>query len=571
MTATTASKPMAVWKKVLLSVFALGVVVLAVLIYVGYHAALRIEPYVREQTALFLRQRFDSEVEIGEFKVGLSLPVTWPPSWPIDWEAVRSLIMERGRGGRVAIDIHRIELRHKGRRDIAPLLAMKRLSFTVNVEDIQREPPRVHRVVIDGLDINIPPKGERPSVSRKVNERVEPPKLVGAELPAPLVKTPELIVDQVVVSNATLKLLPRNQLKPPLDFDIQRLVLNGAGPGLPFKYEASLTNAKPPGKVETKGEFGPWNAEEPGESALEGVYDFRDADLGVFKGIAGTLDSTGSFHGQLNNLVADGETHTPNFRLTSSGNAMPLHTKFHALIDGTNGDTELAPVEALLGKTKFTAKGKVDRDPKDPARSILFDVLMKDGRVDDVLKLAMRGDRPMLSGGMNLDMRLHIMPVKGELPDRLKLDGTFELMQAAFSSPTVQQKIDELSRKGQGRPSDKAISNVASNFYGDFKLDQGTFNLRNLEFDVPGALVQLAGNYLFKTEEIDFHGELRLQARLSKTQTGWKRIVLTPVDPFFAKDGAGTLLKIQVVGTRSSPQFGLDKSKAEPRPKGSGS
>ena len=84
---------------------------------------------------------------------------------------------------------------------------------------------------------------------------------------------------------------------------------------------------------------------------------------------------------------------------------------------------------------------------------------------------------------------------------------------------------------------------------------------RLVEFDVPGALVQLAGNYIFETEAIDFHGQLRLQAKLSQTQSGWKRIVLKPVDPFFSKEGAGTLLKIQVVGTRSAPQFGLDKKK----------
>ena len=313
--------------------------------------------------------------------------------------------------------------------------------------------------------------------------------------------------------------------------------------------------------METHGEFGPWVAEEPGESAIEGVYDFRDADLGVFKGIAGKLNSTGKFAGQLDRIIADGETDTPDFRLTSANNPLPLHTKFHAIIDGTNGDTALAPVEAVLGKTTFTACGSVDRDPDDPARSILFDVLMKNGRVDDVLRLAMKGDKPMLSGGMNLDMRLHILPIQGELPDRLTLDGKFELMQASFASPTVQQKIDELSRKGQGKPKDDRITGVASNFFGDFKLDKGNFQLRNLEFDVPGALVQLAGNYIFETEAIDFHGQLRLQAKLSQTQSGWKRIVLKPVDPFFSKEGAGTLLNIQVVGTRSAPKFGLDKKK----------
>ena len=153
------------WKKLLLGLFALGVIVFGVLIYVGYQAALRVEPYVREQTALYLRERFDSEADIGEFKVSLSLPVSWPPSWPVDWDALWALISQRGRGGRVAIDIHDIELRHKGRRDIPALLAMKKLSFVVNVEDLMLETPRIRRILIDGLNVTIPPKGQRPSLS----------------------------------------------------------------------------------------------------------------------------------------------------------------------------------------------------------------------------------------------------------------------------------------------------------------------------------------------------------------------------------------------------------------------
>jgi hypothetical protein len=553
---------MALWKKIVLGLFALMVIVFGALIYVGYQAALRIEPVVREQTARYMRERFDSEFEFGQFDVGLSLPVSWPPEWPVDWDALWALITQRGRGGRVAIDIRHIELRHKGRRDIPALLAMNKLSFVVNVEDLQLEPPRIRRILIEGMNINIPPKGQRPSMNNKPGAKPATDAQPAPEAPAPpTTKAPALVVDQVVIADANLKLLPRDGRKPPLEFDIQRLILNGAGPGLPFKYNASLINAKPPGQVETNGEFGPWNAAEPGESAIAGVYDFRDADLGVFKGIAGKLNSTGKFTGQLNRIIADGETDTPDFRLTSANNALPLKTKFHAIIDGTNGNTALEPVTAILGETTFTARGSVDRDPADPARSIRFDVLMKNGRVDDVLRLAMKGDKPMLSGGMNMDMLLHILPVSGELADRLTLDGKFELMQANFSSPTVQQKIDELSRKGQGKPKDERITSVASNFFGDFKLDKGNFLLRNLEFDVPGALVQLAGNYLFETEAIEFYGQLRLQAKLSQTQSGWKRIVLKPVDPFFSKEGAGTLLKIQVVGTRSAPQFGLDKRK----------
>jgi hypothetical protein len=87
--------------------------------------------------------------------------------------------------------------------------------------------------------------------------------------------------------------------------------------------------------------------------------------------------------------------------------------------------------------------------------------------------------------------------------------------------------------------------------------------LSNLTFDVPGAAVSLAGLYDLDADKLDFHGELRLDAKVSQTLTGWKRWAAKPLDPFFSKDGAGTLLKIQITGDSSNPQFGLDhKSKA---------
>jgi hypothetical protein len=59
-------------------------------------------------------------------------------------------------------------------------------------------------------------------------------------------------------------------------------------------------------------------------------------------------------------------------------------------------------------------------------------------------------------------------------------------------------------------------------------------------------------------KEYDFHGNARLTAKVSQLTTGWKSILLKPVDPFFSKNGAGTEVPIKITGTRNSPKFGLD-------------
>lgn len=96
---------------------------------------------------------------------------------------------------------------------------------------------------------------------------------------------------------------------------------------------------------------------------------------------------------------------------------------------------------------------------------------------------------------------------------------------------------------------------------GAFNLDNQIMTFQSLSFAVPGAQVALARNYDLRQDTLDFHGALKLQAKLSQTMSGWKRWILKPVDPFFAKNGAGTFLRIQVEGSAQRPKFGLDHSK----------
>ncbi len=300
-------------------------------------------------------------------------------------------------------------------------------------------------------------------------------------------------------------------------------------------------------------------AGEPSQSAIQGDYTFDDADLGVFKGIAGTLSSKGRFSGILARMDVEGVTDTPDFRLTMGGEPVPLKTKYTAVVDGTNGNTLLEPVIATLGTTVFECRGGVVRGREEIGKSVLLDVVMREGKIDDVLRLAMKGGKPFLTGGVGLKLKFELPPGQGEVADRLLVSGDFDLREANFTSPMVQEKIDEFSRRGQGRPKDEQIEEVPTNLKGTFNMADGVIRFSQLAFNIPGADVDLRGRYRFSDESLAFRGKMRLDATLSQTQTGWKRIVLKPVDPFFSKQGAGTLLSIQIAGQRSNPEFGRDR------------
>jgi len=93
-------------------------------------------------------------------------------------------------------------------------------------------------------------------------------------------------------------------------------------------------------------------------------------------------------------------------------------------------------------------------------------------------------------------------------------------------------------------------------------LDNGVIAFRGLTFSVTGAEVALNGKYALEKEDLDFHGKLRMEAKLSQTMTGVKSFLLKAFDPFFRKNGH-TELPIKITGTRAHPSFGLDLRRKE--------
>src|SRR6185437_5891793 len=134
-----------------------------------------------------------------------------------------------------------------------------------------------------------------------------------------------------------------------------------------------------------------------------------------------TLSSTGNYEGTLRNMTVDGETDTPDFRLSSGGEAMHLRTQFHAEVDGTNGNTRLQNVDAKLGRSRLTAQGEILREaaltardgqaPRPGGHDVELKVNVNGGRIEDFLRLATRGE-PLLTGILQMTTKLEVPPGK---------------------------------------------------------------------------------------------------------------------------------------------------------------
>jgi len=165
-------------------------------------------------------------------------------------------------------------------------------------------------------------------------------------------------------------------------------------------------------------------------------------------------------------------------------------------------------------------------------------------------------------GTLTMSAALVLPPGKISVADRMTLTGRFALRHARFTDAGVQQQLANLSRRAQGKKAEDPIPPIVSDMSGRFRLGGGTVRFQDLQFDVPGATVELDGRYGLRNELVDFSGTLGMQASISKAAGGGiKSILLKPFDPLFRKQGKGALLPITIKGPRAQPKFGLEWGK----------
>jgi hypothetical protein len=527
------------------------VLIAAVLGVAAWVVARHTEPFLRSMIVEVLEDRFHARVELDSFHI-----------------SVAHVLTAEGRGLRVWPPAQVAGVTAAPARDASdPLIRLAEFHFRMPLRYERGKPFHIAMIRLKGLDIHLPPKshfgqGAAPSAStgsdaKKMDNLIS------------------FVVDTVECDAANLLLETSKPGKLPVDIEIAHLKLTREG-GLnataPVNFDADVTVPKPHGAAHATGTIGPWNQTDPGESALEGKYTFDNADLGSFKGIAGTLSSTGNYQGTLRELLVDGDTDTPNFALTHFGHTMALHTHFHAKVDATNGDTWLEPVNATLGHSQFTAQGQVVRvaetNPNTPGglpavkgHDIALHVDLSGARIEDFLYLASKSGNPLLTGALTMKAALHIPPGPAPVHERLNLKGAFNLDDVRFTSAKIQDKITELRLRGQGRPKDVKGADpgsIQSAMQGDFTMGGGVIALPELTYTVPGANIVMKGTYTLEGGGLDFAGKAKLNATVSQVVGGVWGVLLKPADRFFKKDGAGTELPIHVTGTREEPKFGVD-------------
>lgn len=502
----------------------LSAAVFATVVGIWAHHTHPLDAYIKRKAVNVMRKRFNSDLDLTSLRVSV-LP-------------------------RLRIEGTGLTLRYRGRTDVPPLMAVRKFSLDLswkgefsldaNWLGFSNRPPHFHILRLEGLQINIPPREEAHHNKARVRTN--------------------FMIDEITSSNAELDILRKDD-KATLTFLIHQLNVVSFQPEKPAEFYATLTNPRPVGEIQTHGHFGPWNGDEPSQSPVQGNYTFSRADLATFKGISGFLSSQGVFSGVLDYIQVQGKTQTPDFALTVSKHPVPLNTEFNAIVDGIKGNTILNSVDAQLLNSSLLCKGEVAKMPGDAGRTIVLDVTAENARIEDLLRLVVNSDKPLMTGNVSLKAKFALPSRnadKEDITDRLLLNGTFGLGAVRFAKNTVQEKVNSLSRRGRGDTDPNDDDTAVSSLQGNFTVRHGVAKFSQLTFSVAGAKVLLHGTYDLNAENLDFRGTLNLQAKLSQTTTGVKSLFLKMIDPLFKSRDAGAVLPIKITGTREEPLFKLD-------------
>jgi hypothetical protein len=493
---------------------ALGVFVLA--IAAGATVLAMHWPFTQATVVAGLQQKFGTHVEVKSFHSNF-----FPPSCVAEG----------------------VTFRRNTEAGVTPIATVARLTIEGSYPGFFAVPKRISHVTVEGLHVFAAPASEKAGPAAPPVQPADQTKIE---------------IGDITADNSVVEFASGAAGAKPLRFEIHKLTINDVSDGQPMAFHAELSSPLPPGEIRAEGEFGPLDTKNPEAAPASGSYIFERANLGVFPGIGGTLYSTGKFEGKLNQLEVAGMTDTPDFNVSPNPHTVHLRTQFHAVVNGWNGDVSLKNVKAQLGNSIVLARGDISSKGASNGKTVSLTGIENEGSITDWLELLAHNHHAKMTGTMKFRTIVYVPPGPKDFIDRVNLRGDFEIGQADFTKSATQEKVNNLSRAAQGQKPGDAPESVFENMRGHVEMDNGVANVNDLYFGIPGALAHMHGTYGVDNDKIDLHGNLRVDQKLSKSQSGLKSVFLKAIEPMMKKKRAGEIVPVKITGTLKEPSYGLD-------------
>ena len=471
--------------------------------------------------------------------------------WPYRYGSVKPLL-ESVFASKITIDRYHLTyfphpgfvaegltLRRNTALDLPPIGSAQRLIIEGSWLDLLTLRKRVLLVDVMGIHVVIPPVGSR------ANHEDFPP---GSSSDFAGPKTP---VAELHVQDGLFEIMRNAGGR--YSFPVHDLRVRNMKAGQAASYTVDMENAKPTGRIQATGSFGPLTPSNLGGTPMSGKFVFSDVNLGEIGKLHGTLSSRGEFSGSLAAIEADATSDTPDFAV-GRGKPVDVAGAVQCTINGLNANIVLHRIEAKTGRTVVHAGGDIMGSPKVTD----LELTVEKGRAEDLLRPFLHDQVP-ITGVVWLKSHAHIAPAGhgAKFLDRLQMDGGFNVPAERLTNPGTEKKLTAFSQRAQGSASSKGdpgdpaatgVADVVSSLDGQVTIRKGMLSTHRLTFAMPGASADLNGTYNFRGGAVHLVGDLKMDSDISHAATGFKSVLLKPLAPFFKKGNAGAVIPIAVTG-----------------------
>jgi AsmA-like protein len=479
--------------------------------------------------------------------------------WPFTRKAVLTSLTQQS-GRRVEIGSFRetfippgyvaenITLTKAGAKQDKSAITMRKLVIAAKFSDLFLMRKQIERASISGARVRIPPQ---PGTQSK-----ERPSASGHQLRFAKIGVVEL--------EDSTAIFPSWEGDPdPFTITVQSFWLKDVNGTSPAVFHTRFFISDPKATVRSEGQIGPWNWSDRGRTPVSGSFSIDQADLSVLGGIAGNLRGSGSFRGPLAHVACTGIAEVPEFRVNGGAHSEHLLSRFRASVNGLNGDTRLEKVESQLNSTVVESQGTIKSDVKRPGKTAALTFSVKSGHLEDFLLLFTREAKASMTGNITLDASVVVPPGPPGFLQKLMLNGDFEIADGRFTSFATQDRINRLSKSGEGMTKSEGKedpSTVFSDLKGHVDAQSGTATFSNSVLTAPAERADIAGTFNLIDKKVDLLGLLRTTGKLSDTTSGFKTVFLKVLSPFWRHKSV-TVVPFTISGTPQKPVFSLVLSK----------
>jgi uncharacterized protein involved in outer membrane biogenesis len=429
-----------------------------------------------------------------------------------------------------------------GDTHIPPLATVKRMTVAGQWLVLIFHPHTLYQIRLEGLHVQIPPPGT---------------KARGMDFDNGVISTSEseLRIESILADGTTLDFL-RHGGAPPLRFEFRALVIHNVENQHPLEFNVRVETSEPQSTVVATGKLGPFRTSSYGTTPMSGSYSLMGADLQGLGGMWGHAAAGGRFGGTFSSMDVKGEAKIPDFRV-GSGHVVGMDAAYHVTVSGTNGDVEINNADVKTGNSTISASGSVAGSPK----KVAVTIAAKDAEVDDLLKIV-EATPAQVEGDVNFRAAVEFAEGPGRFLEKLNLKGNVSLEKMRLVTADKQQKVDAFSARVSGAPAGGAAPSDAAQItmaaQTQTRFEHGMAYFPDIHASMPGADAHLQGTFNLLDTRIHLIGKVALERSLSNAVTGWKALLLKPLNPFFKKKDAGAVVAVAITGTARKPKIGQD-------------